>query len=470
MRLINGLGLKHFKAFNDESYLSFKKMNIFLGPNSSGKSSYLKGLLLLNESIKSDEEQPALHLNEEIGDYKSIVFGKDSKQQISFTITLENAEHLSEEELQIIVDRNRTQFIISLLNSKNAEQISIRELDSYIDDKIKSYLSNPVHKIHFSVKQTNKKPNVVHKFNIAFKDDTEYVIEMDRNSYYLKKGNRTFSQPNIVLPKKFLFKVDDTKFHLSSPNEMEDLLTLSIALLHFEIQLTQFFRQFLRIEPFRNKPSRTEHIANFKFNSVGSNGQNLLSTVIGLNQQQKEKEVQTVKSDVNKWLKEFELAQSVDAQDLKNNQYSLIIKNRYTGIDNNIMDVGVGTSQLLPIIVESFLSPKNSVLVIEEPETHIHPNAQAKLADLFVSCIEKDNKRFFVETHSMYFVQKMQILVAQGKINPEDVGIYYFQQSESGTQIQHLTLAQNGQFQQEFPKGFFDVAFELSKQFMDAMM
>lgn len=468
--MMNGLGLKNFKAFNEACYLPFKKMNIFLGPNSSGKSSFLKGLVLLNGTMKSSDEQPALHLNEEIGDYRSIVYGKDSQKHIQFSITFDNHTQWSEQQLQIIKDRHRTKFLIASLALNDVQQISLHKLNHFIEEKTNAYLQNPVVRVDFTIKQTVKRPNVVHQFLLTLLDGTIFSIDMVRNSFYLSRESVQFSQPNIILPKKFLFKVDDTKFEMSQPHEIEDLLNVTIALQQIENQLVEFFNHFLRIEPFRYRPSRTELIANYKFNSVGSNGKNIISAVIGMNQHKKEQTVQKVKRDVNKWLAEFDLAQSVDAQELKNNQYSLIIKNKFTGIENNIMDVGVGTSQLLPIIIESFLSPRKSVLVIEEPETHIHPNAQAKLADMFATCIEKDEKRFFIETHSMYFMQKIQILVAQGKLTPEDVGVYYFEQGQDGTRVSELTLASNGQFQQEFPKGFFDVAFELSKQFMDAMM
>lgn len=467
--LIDGLGLKNFKAFQDEVYLPFKKMNIFLGPNSSGKSSFLKGLFLLNETIKSSEEEPALHLTEDIGDYKSIVYAKNTNKYLGFKLTFDKSEHFNESEQQAIMSQIRTKCLIALFKLKKVEQISLHELNPYILEKMKDYLQNPIAQIQISVKQTAKRPNVVHELILTYFDETVYTIEMERNSFYLKKGGKKFSQPNIVLPKKFLFKVDDEKFEMSHIDEVEDILKISITFAHIHNQMNQFFQQFLRIEPFRYRPSRTELVANFKYNTVGSDGKNILSAVIGLNQSQKENAMHTVKGNVNFWLKEFDLAQSVDAQELRNNHYSLIIKNKFTSIENNIMDVGVGTSQLLPIIMESFLAPKKSVLVIEEPETHIHPNAQAKLADLFATCIKNDNKRFFIETHSMYFVQKIQILVARGELNPQDVGIYYFNQSENGAEIQELTLASNGQFEQAFPKGFFDVAFELSKQFMDAI-
>src|SRR5699024_2367676 len=116
-----------------------------------------------------------------------------------------------------------------------------------------------------------------------------------------------------------------------------------------------------------------------------------------------------------------------------------------------ILDVGIGTSQIVPIIIESVNSPKKSTLIIEEPETHIHPNAQSKLADLFIDCVNKQDKRFIVETHSIFLITQLQILVAQGKIKPEDIKIYYFLQDENGSRVMDMRITDNGQFEEEWP-------------------
>ncbi len=194
-----------------------------------------------------------------------------------------------------------------------------------------------------------------------------------------------------------------------------------------------------------------------------------MNTILGIKNIDESKTKKEILRKINFWLNEFDLAQEADVQELGNNNYSLIIKNKYTGIPNNIVDVGVGTSQLLPIIVESINSAPNTILLIEEPETHIHPNAQAKLSDLFVEYSNLHNKRFFIETHSMYLIMQLEILVAQKKIKAEDVGVYYFTQDAHGSRILDMKLAENGQFDEEWPKGFFDVPYELSKKLFKFM-
>ncbi|HDR7517151.1 AAA family ATPase [Bacillus mobilis] len=463
--MLNGLGLENFKAFKKRSNLPFKKLNVFLGPNSSGKSSFIKALMLLSETIKNSDEEPALQLSEDIGDFKSITYGNINKGKLTFALSFSNS--VTDDEKALLIKKNRNYFIHGFLFSKQRKQFSLNELDRYIQNCLNTYTEAPISHVEFTIKQTPKRPNIVDNLVIHMTNGINFSIKMDRNSFYIYKGNETFSQPNIFVPYKFIFKLDEKKLQQSVPEEVQDIMLLTIAFTHLESQLQQFYKQFLRIEPFRYRPERTEYIPNFKYKSVGSDGRNTLSAVMGLVQKDNDSSSRLVKEKINYWLQEFSLAQKVEVKELGSNQYSLIIKNKYTGVTSNIVDVGVGTSQLLPIILETFMSAPNSVLAIEEPETHIHPNAQARLAEMFTQAIDQE-KRFFIETHSMYFVQQLQILVAENKLTPQDVGIYYFSQDEEGSHIQNLEILPNGQFKDAFPSGFFDVAFELSKKLMYA--
>ncbi|RYZ75918.1 MAG: hypothetical protein EOP04_32710, partial [Proteobacteria bacterium] len=92
----------------------------------------------------------------------------------------------------------------------------------------------------------------------------------------------------------------------------------------------------------------------------------------------------------------------------------------------DIADVGFGISQILPVIVQCFLSKTNSFTVIEQPEIHLHPKMQADLTDLFIEVLgdEKD-KCLIVETHSEYLLNRLRLRIAQGKISRDDVAIYF---------------------------------------------
>jgi predicted ATPase len=93
----------------------------------------------------------------------------------------------------------------------------------------------------------------------------------------------------------------------------------------------------------------------------------------------------------------------------------------------NIVNTGSGIRQSLPLIVRSYMPTQNpTVIIIEEPETHLHPAAHVVLAQRFAeSYLEDNNKKYLIETHSQNFVLRMRRLVAEGKLKPDDLAIYY---------------------------------------------
>lgn len=92
----------------------------------------------------------------------------------------------------------------------------------------------------------------------------------------------------------------------------------------------------------------------------------------------------------------------------------------------NIKDVGLGMTQALPLVVRAFMpTKKETLIIIEEPELHLHPAAHGNLAQLFVESLTDKNKKYLIETHSPNFVLRLRRLVAEKKLDKEQLSIYY---------------------------------------------
>lgn len=125
--------------------------------------------------------------------------------------------------------------------------------------------------------------------------------------------------------------------------------------------------------------------------------------------------------------------------------------------DESLTNVGVGVSQLLPIIVLCLNSTPNQVILLEQPELHLHPALQQKLADFFIE-ITKTGRQIIVETHSEYLITRLRLRTVQ---NPEISDLFKIVFAENngvtGTQYKPVDVDENGSLE-TWPEGFFDEA------------
>lgn len=122
--------------------------------------------------------------------------------------------------------------------------------------------------------------------------------------------------------------------------------------------------------------------------------------------------------------------------------FQLQVKVR-SGSPANIMDVGYGVSQCLPILVD-VRSKKNCSFLLQQPEVHLHPRAQAELAGLFVESFKKQGNCFLIETHSDYIIDRVRILVRKREMPAEDVSILYFEPKGNAVTIHSMTVDEDG--------------------------
>ncbi|MBE6043449.1 AAA family ATPase [Clostridium thermopalmarium] len=450
--MVRSIEFMNFKAFKDSGKVDLKKINILVGPNSGGKSSFIKGILLLKNTMESKYKETAIDMNKEIGDYTSLVYNHDYNNKIGFKIEF-NKDSLKKS--------LNTEYILFKMayEIRNKAKEDVKDI---LDELIKKSESYSLNEISFFLNKNEKERIVVDKFKVKYEGDKELEIYWNGQDYCVNINDIIIKIPNLIVPDRFCFKINEEHLTEATIDELKNIAIVYVTFEIIKIKLKEFTENIIYISSFRNKPERVEYITKLScFDTVGSRGENMISTLMSAENNTREK--------INFWLKEFDLAESIEVKSFGNGTYSLFIKDKSTGITNNLLDVGVGTSQLLPIIVESINSKDNSTIIIEEPEVHIHPGAQSKLGDLFVECCKEGNKQFIIETHSIFLVTQIEILVAQGKIDAKDVGVYYFRYGENGAIVKDMKLSSNGQFEESWPTGFFDVNYNLGKTLFEFM-
>lgn len=133
------------------------------------------------------------------------------------------------------------------------------------------------------------------------------------------------------------------------------------------------------------------------------------------------------------------------------NPFQLKVK-VHSGAQVNLMDVGYGVSQSLPIVVD-ILSSKNRQFLVQQPEVYLHPRGQAELSDLFAKSFKQNNNRFLIETHSDFILNRFGYLVRKGKLDPDDVSILFFEPKRNSVHINNLVFDELGNIENA-PEGY----------------
>jgi predicted ATPase len=169
------------------------------------------------------------------------------------------------------------------------------------------------------------------------------------------------------------------------------------------------------IGPIR-KPAERSYITGF-FKDLGFSGEHA-TQILAIDGD--------LKNKVQKSLKNMNIAEDIqiDIRKDKQRNFEFKLKSHFAERGINFKDMGCGTSQLLPIIVQSLMNKDESLVILEQPEVHLHPKTQAELADFFTDIASNDH-RFLIETHSDYFIERLRYHIATGKFRSKDVILYY---------------------------------------------
>lgn len=122
-------------------------------------------------------------------------------------------------------------------------------------------------------------------------------------------------------------------------------------------------------------------------------------------------------------------------------------------------DVGIGISQVLPVLVAAYGS-QGKLIAMEQPEIHLHPALQAELGDVFIEAALGERKNTFIlETHSEHLILRLMRRIREGKISPDDIGVVFVEPLANGSRFVELRIDEEGDFIDEWPGGFFEESF-----------
>ena len=390
---IQRIALKNFKCFKEVA-VDFSKITLLTGENSSGKSSLIYGILAPLQSTSFNWNSFPLYLSLN-GEYVNM----GGFEEVSFN-------H----------------------NSKN--QLGI-ELTFFFDSNI-SYFNTSW---YFDILSKSPKlgcAEIVYgnkECDIRQKEDLSYIV----NYGYENKPSNNILDLGIQ-------NIDDLQKHDDGFfwNDISDTIYDDLK------------QQFNFISSFRLHPERT-YYQSLASNKVDKSGGGYIDQILDWSDNQSEGLYMLVSI-----LKYLGILYDIKPHRLSGGRFDIKVKVKGRSKWESLTDVGFGVSQFMPIIVADLQLSDESTLIMSQPEIHLHPSVQAKLGNYLVEQVKEKEKSYIVETHSEYLLNRMRLLIVQGEIQPEDVAVYYFENSVKNGSIAHrIEFTKQGQILHA-PKGFFD--------------
>lgn len=215
--------------------------------------------------------------------------------------------------------------------------------------------------------------------------------------------------------------------------------------------IEEFFDGFvIYLGPLREYPKRYYISSGEKPSDVGLRGERTVDFLYLRRAQ--------IIEEIAYWLKKFKMAKEINVVRVAAGIWKVELVNLRTEISNNLKDVGFGVSQVLPIVTEGIVAQPGTTVIVEQPEIHLHPRAQAQLADLFIQ-LAKEDKYSIVETHSEHMILRFARRIAEGALKKDDIVIYEFKLLKRGSRVREIPFDDYGNLK-EWPAEFFETELE----------
>lgn len=462
--------LENFKSFGSRQKIPLKPITLIYGANSSGKSSVIHGYLFIRELLKigkcdlssftiggelldlggykqylhkKEYRNRNLFIEVELKKYKLILEitadGLDKKELKSsaylFSLTIFNYDENSE--FKFTRNKSTKEFLFEHYNKEPAEHTFTLDLEKPIQNQIPQVEGHYEYiVISYSLEEVINEINSNYEKIIYLGPIRSYPTrdisltselskDMDYNAWKIVKDdikvrdkvNKWFAKlktPYELSVKKFIESKDYLKnvyeiFSLEKFDEFNFTFIENDALVKEDFDSEEKFKLYILEKMYEHSDEIDNHIINNSFEKV---------------------------------LEE------------------LVIKDLRTDTTVSHRDIGVGISQVLPVLVSAYAS-KNAVIAIEQPELHLHPALQSEIADVFIETAKENKNTYLIETHSEHLLLRIMRRIRENNISPDDISLLFVNvdDEQKSSYVQPLRISGTGKLLDHWPDGFFEEGF-----------
>lgn len=400
--IIDSIHITNFKCFRKRTAIDLKGINLLTGTNGRGKSTMLQTLLLMRQSTEHNRNTRQVILNGsciEIGNFADLKNSKTSTDEpVIFSFRFKDLN------CNLVV----IYFLNEIENDKTVAQISTIKVHGVYNGKNLSFsLFNKPKGIFLSTGPNKKQTFLGQSFYDLFITDNIIGSELDIIYKILNFNRIHYVSADRIGPQDFYPKTSFTFF----PN-VGAKGQFTINLLH------------------KKKDDRV-------YKDLCIN----------------EKVPDFLLDQSEAWLSYIFGSGKIQIFDTNANIFTMGMNHDGSSTVYRPANLGFGFSYILPIIVSGLIAKEGEILIVENPEAHLHSSSQSRLIE-FLAKVSKNGVQVFVETHSDHVLNALRVCVKQDYIGKDDLNVLYFQSNEE-EQVVTIPILENARIE-KWPVGFFD--------------
>ncbi|MFQ5663665.1 MAG: DUF3696 domain-containing protein [Terriglobia bacterium] len=429
---------ENFRSFADSGWIEVRPLTVLIGPNNSGKTSLLLPLLLMKQTL--DSRDPAVALKTmgplvDVGTFRDLVFRHKADESVSFNLRFRYPKDSGpKKEIKPVGAYAPGRASFEFTRGAEPTKIDLRRLEIHdLYDRLYllrtlrrggnyglQFVEDLAGKFGKAVRDSKPEHFFFPSVNLLF----QFIREEQR-----KKRRGVSRKKGLKIPENVRHYFDVTGVT--------------------QFRISELLSQLSYVGPLRQHPKRFYEISEELPESVGLRGEDA-PQILFL------KRDAVFLRDVRRWLRTFQLADSIRCESLHRGIFAVRIWERKKASEVDFADTGFGLSQLLPLIVQGFHAKAHSIIFMEQPEIHLNPKMQCTLANLFAAIAGAD-KTVIVETHSEHLVLRLRSLIAEGELKPQDVALYFVEKQKEESSVRRIPIQEDGHIEpQEWPKRFFE--------------
>jgi hypothetical protein len=407
--MLLSLTLRNFKIWETTGFIRLAPVTLLLGTNSSGKSSIIQSLLLIRQTVRNKEPNVSLHFGVE-GTSDSVALGQFDD-------------------------------VLCRHGSNNEIEIEFTWSPSGRTDDLFTYSG--------TYKKDSNGAAVVSQLRLGQGEKAFAVSRQAKGAFKLTMGDKRspLAKSRDLHPQNSFTFSASTLAKLPA-TDSEEIREAGSALL-------EELERIIYLGPVRQLAKRHYLWDGVPPSTLGDDGERAIDALIASGiLANKGKPGAELFQQTAHWLNRMGLAAGLQVKKLgQSSLYELIIHGENSTI-SNLKDVGVGVSQVLPVIVACLFAPSGHTVIVEEPESHLHPLAQSILAELFAQVSKTRNIQVIAETHSEHLFRRVQTLIAKEEVSADRCTPYFVERNGRQAELRALELDQFGRIK-NWPDKFF---------------